>query len=137
MPSPRVFLRKGVYKFTGEYPYRSVTSIKLLCSKVVRTSAWVFSCKFAAYFQNTFSKEHLWAAASAFGWRPLDTVDSTLFFVPPKTFLGQLVNYTLLRYLKAINCGLTRKKGIGRSNWRWEEYQQRRDEVRHFIECMR
>ena len=28
------------------------------------TLAWVFSCKFAAYFQNTFSKEHLWRAAS-------------------------------------------------------------------------
>ena len=28
------------------------------------TSAWVFSCKFAAYFQNTFSQEHLWTAAS-------------------------------------------------------------------------
>ena len=28
------------------------------------TSAWVFSCKFAAYFQNTFSYEHLWTAAS-------------------------------------------------------------------------
>ena len=27
------------------------------------TSARVFSCKFAAYFQNTFSEEHLWAAA--------------------------------------------------------------------------
>ena len=29
-----------------------------------RTSARVFSCKFAAYFQNTFSKKHLWTAAS-------------------------------------------------------------------------
>ena len=29
-----------------------------------RTSAWVFSCKFAAYFRNTFSKEHLRVAAS-------------------------------------------------------------------------
>ena len=29
-----------------------------------RTSAWVFYCKFAGYFQNTFSKEHLWVAAS-------------------------------------------------------------------------
>ena len=29
-----------------------------------RTSAWVFSCKFAEYFQNTFFKEHLWVAAS-------------------------------------------------------------------------
>ena len=28
------------------------------------TSAWVFSCKFAAYFQNTFSQEHLWTADS-------------------------------------------------------------------------
>ena len=27
-------------------------------------SAWVFSCKFAAYFQNTFSQKHLWMAAS-------------------------------------------------------------------------
>ena len=25
--------------------------------------AWVFSCKFAAYFQNTFSQEHLWKTA--------------------------------------------------------------------------
>ena len=31
-----------------------------------RTLAWVFSCKFAAYFQNTFSQEHLRRAASAF-----------------------------------------------------------------------
>ena len=29
------------------------------------TLAWVFSCEFATYFQNTFSKEHLWVAASA------------------------------------------------------------------------
>ena len=28
------------------------------------TSAWVFSSKFAAYFQNTFSKERLWTATS-------------------------------------------------------------------------
>ena len=30
------------------------------------TSAWVFSCKFAAYFQNTSSWEHLWRTASVF-----------------------------------------------------------------------
>ena len=29
-----------------------------------RTSAWVLSCKFDAYFQKTFSQEHLWRAAS-------------------------------------------------------------------------
>ena len=28
------------------------------------TSVWVFSYKFAAYFQNTFSQECLWMAAS-------------------------------------------------------------------------
>ena len=28
-----------------------------------RTSAWVFSCTFAAHFQNTFPQEHLWVAA--------------------------------------------------------------------------
>ena len=35
------------------------------------TSAWVFSCKFAAYFQNTFSSEHLRTAASntRYYWR--------------------------------------------------------------------
>ena len=34
------------------------------------TLAWMLSCKFAIYFQNTFYKEHLWAAASlAFGLR--------------------------------------------------------------------
>ena len=30
------------------------------------TSAWAFSCKFAVYFQNTSSKEHLWMAASEY-----------------------------------------------------------------------
>ena len=27
-------------------------------------AVWVFCCKFATYFQNTFSKEHLWRTAS-------------------------------------------------------------------------
>ena len=58
--SLEMLLAKGVLKkcrkFTGEYPCRSVISIKLL--------AWVLSCKFAAYFQNTFSYKHLWMAAS-------------------------------------------------------------------------
>ena len=35
------------------------------------TSVWVFSCKFAAYFQNTFSLEHLCMAAS----KDTNTVD--------------------------------------------------------------
>ena len=28
------------------------------------TLTWVFSCKFVAYFQNTFSEDQIWAAAS-------------------------------------------------------------------------
>ena len=51
---PKVFLRKGILKLcskcTGEHPCGRAISIKLLWN---RTSAWVFSCKFAAYFQNS------------------------------------------------------------------------------------
>ena len=39
-------------------------SIKLQKLYWNHTSTWVFSCKFAAYFRNTFSYEHLWMAAS-------------------------------------------------------------------------
>ena len=53
---PEVFLGKGVLKiyskFAGGHPCRN------------HTSTWVFSCKFAAYFQNTFLWEHLWRANS-------------------------------------------------------------------------
>ena len=49
---PEVFLGKGVLKiyskFAGERPCQGVISIGLY------TSAWVFPCKFAAYFQNAF-----------------------------------------------------------------------------------
>ena len=31
-----------------------------------RTSVWLFSCKVAVCFQNTFSEEHLWTAASEY-----------------------------------------------------------------------
>ena len=31
-----------------------------------RTPAWVFSCIFSAYFQNTFYLEHLWVTASLY-----------------------------------------------------------------------
>ena len=60
---PKLFIRKGILeihsKFTGEHPCRSVTGNPLYWN---HTSAWVFSCRFAVYFQNTFSyeQEHLW-----------------------------------------------------------------------------
>ena len=53
-----MFLGKGFLKicnkFTGEHP----------CRGAISTLAWIFSCKFAAYFQNIFFQEHLWTAAS-------------------------------------------------------------------------
>ena len=53
-----VFFEKGVLKIcsksTGEQPCRNVISIKVLQIYWNHTSAWVFSCKFAVYFQNTF-----------------------------------------------------------------------------------
>ena len=47
-------------------------------------SPWLFSCKFAAYFQNTFSKENLWSAASIrpyLGEKPtlLDILKSSIY----------------------------------------------------------
>ena len=42
--------------------YRRTPMPKCDFNKVAK--AWVFSCKFAAYFQNSFSQEHLWVAAS-------------------------------------------------------------------------
>ena len=58
-----MFLGKAVLKicrkFTGEHPWRSA-----ICNFIKITWVFVFSCKFVAYFQNTFSEEHLWTAAS-------------------------------------------------------------------------
>ena len=59
--SQEVFSGKYILKicsnFTGEHPCQSVISITLLKSHFYsnHTSSWVFSCKFSAYFQNTFS----------------------------------------------------------------------------------
>ena len=54
------FLGKGVMKicskFTGEHPCRSAISIKLQSKFIEITLRHIgFSCKFVAYFQNTFS----------------------------------------------------------------------------------
>ena len=63
---PRGVLKKSVLKicskFTGEHLCRRVILIKMQSN----SSAWVLCCKFAAYFQNTFSYEHLWVAASGY-----------------------------------------------------------------------
>ena len=52
-------------KFTGEHPCQSaIKAAKQLYWNY--TSAWVLSCIFAAYLQDTFSWEHLWRAAYVF-----------------------------------------------------------------------
>ena len=48
-------------KFAGKHPWRIVISVKLFCKLLSvfywnHASAWVFSCKFTKYFQNTFHK---------------------------------------------------------------------------------
>ena len=54
---PEVFEGKGVRKirstFTGEHPCQNFNKVtkQLYCN---HTSTWVFPCKFAAYFDNTF-----------------------------------------------------------------------------------
>ena len=63
----RGFLQKSVLKicskFTEQHQCRNVISIKLRQLYWSYTLARVFSFKLAAYFQNTFIKEHLWRAA--------------------------------------------------------------------------
>ena len=49
-----------------------------------RTSAWVFSCKFAAYFQNIFFEEHLRVAASV--THPLTTKSRASGVQTPSNF---------------------------------------------------
>ena len=59
---PKVFLGKGVLKICSKFTEHP-------CQIVIywnRTSACVFSCKFAAYFLNTFIWVHVWRAASDF-----------------------------------------------------------------------
>ena len=53
--------------------YRKTPMLKCDFNKIAkqlnwnRTSVWVLiCCKFAAYFQNTFPKEHIWVAASSY-----------------------------------------------------------------------
>ena len=74
-----LFLGKGVLetytKFTREHPCSTVISIKSLCNFI--KFALLHSCKFAAYFQNTFLWERLWRVASAFAISSYHWIDFT------------------------------------------------------------
>ena len=55
---PQMFLWKGVLRMS-KCDFNKA-ALRLYWNY---NSAWVLSCKFAIYFQDTFSKEHLWMAA--------------------------------------------------------------------------
>ena len=64
----RCYYEKVFWKFQKMYRRTSMSKSDL--NKVAKqlwwnpTSAWLVSCELAAYFQNNFSKEDLWVAAS-------------------------------------------------------------------------
>ena len=66
--APEVFMQKGILKIGSKF-FRRTSMAKCNFNKVVKqlywnhTLAWVFSWKFAAYFQNIFSQEQLWRDA--------------------------------------------------------------------------
>ena len=49
------------YFYHQKQPFRGFVALQLYWNG---TSTWVLSCKFAVYFQNTFSKKHPWMANS-------------------------------------------------------------------------
>ena len=76
---PRGILRKR-FSENMQQIYRRTTLPKCDFNKVAkqlywnRTSAWVFSCKLAAYFQKNFSSEHLLMAASENTWKIMKVI---------------------------------------------------------------
>ena len=53
------------------YKFLHVFANQFYCN---HTWAWVFCCKFPAYFQNTFLEEHLWTAAFVFLFHQTDYI---------------------------------------------------------------
>ena len=68
------------------------------------TSAWVFSSKFDAYFQNAFSKEHLWRATSVVrcSWFLLITS------ISHKSYSEKLEQFASINQKVNLNLQLTR-----------------------------
>ena len=56
------------------------------------TSARLLSCKFVAYFQNTFLKEHLWGTASFYMNEKMKKIFTPTFMVPLRRAI-KLSNY--------------------------------------------
>ena len=57
------------------------------------TSVWVFSCIFAAYFQNIFSYEHVWRAASVCKYSILIVGDYSEYLRPFENYFIMILLY--------------------------------------------
>ena len=110
---PEVFLGKGVRKMctklTGEYPSRTVISIKLLCNFIkITLSHGCFFCKFAAYFQNNSAQEHLCVAV--FGqcepskWKKHFRHEPLRYSKRPQSFFLQTLIQILCSFLPNLQC---------------------------------
>ena len=79
--------------------YRKTSMPKCEFNKVAlqhywnHTSAWVLSFKFAAYFQNNFSKEHLGRDASVAYWRKRCWGDSYKLLLPDKRLSQKILSH--------------------------------------------
>ena len=69
------------------------------------TFAWVFSCKFTAYFQDIFSLEHLWLAASVLAiqvWQYSRTISSCKQSYKSRKESQKVVLYSSVVYVSKI-----------------------------------
>ena len=106
---PEVLLETGVLKiynkFTGEHPRRGVISIKLQHLYWNHISAWLFSCRFAAYFQKTFFKEHLLVAASENNKVSMEKIHFSYYW----NLWTATITLTLQKILDFVNCFLLKE----------------------------
>ena len=77
--------------------YRRTTVPKWDFNKVAKqlywnhTLAWVFSCKFTAYFQNSFFLKHLWVTASVYS--PINCCEMAIFLYEQHSNKGVIHYY--------------------------------------------
>ena len=110
---PEVFLGKGVpkicTKLTGEHPSRTVISIKLLCNFIkITLSHGCFFCKFAAYFQNNSTQEHLCVPVSGqcepSKWKIHFRHEPLRYSKKPQSFFLQTFIQILCFFLPNLHC---------------------------------
>ena len=96
--------------------YRRTTMQKCDFNKVAKqlywnhTSAGLFSCKFAAYFQNSFFIKHLWVAASALLFYDFECLMFNIIKLQNKLSLNRLNRFSL-KWAFSIGLVLAVEKG--------------------------